>query len=82
MFLVWCPSSGAGCDITYVSIYLCVGLMAISCRVTSYSGFFSVSVYLLFLSRGVVCLGCWWSFSVFRCHCVLCPFEANVPPGS
>jgi hypothetical protein len=33
-------------------------------------------VYLLFLHCGVVCLGCWWSFCVIRCHCVSCPFEA------
>jgi hypothetical protein len=65
---VGCPSNGVGCDIALAFIFLCVGLMAIFCGVTSYSGFFCFCVYLVFLSRGVVCLDCWWSFCVFRYH--------------
>jgi hypothetical protein len=41
-----------------------------------YSGFFSIGVYWLFLRCGVVCLGCWCSFCVFRCHRVSYPFKA------
>jgi hypothetical protein len=63
-----CPYSGAGCDIALVFIFLGIGLMAIFCGVTSYSDSLSIGVYLLFLSCGVLCLGCWWSFYVFRCH--------------
>jgi hypothetical protein len=65
---VGCPYSGAGCDIALVSIFLCVGLMAIFVvlRLTSFS---FLLMCILFLSHGVVCLGCWWSFCVFRCHC-------------
>jgi hypothetical protein len=36
---VGCPSSGVGCDVALVFIFLCVGLMTIFCGVTSYSGF-------------------------------------------
>jgi hypothetical protein len=66
-------SSGVGCDI--VVLFLCVGLIAVFCGVTFSLVSFLLVCILLFLSRGVVCLGCWWSFCVFRCHSVLCPFE-------
>jgi hypothetical protein len=42
-----CPSSGAGCDIALVFIFLCVGLMAIFGRVTFFSGFLSIGVYFV-----------------------------------
>jgi hypothetical protein len=38
--------SGSGCDIVMV-FFLCVGLMAIFCGVTSYSGFFPIGVYFV-----------------------------------
>jgi hypothetical protein len=41
---IGCPSSGAGCDIALVFIFLCIGLIAIFCGVTSYSGFPSIGV--------------------------------------
>jgi hypothetical protein len=65
--VVW-PSNGVGCDVPLVFIFPCVGLMAIFCGVTFFSGFLSLVCILVFLSRGVVCLGCWWSFCVFRCY--------------
>jgi hypothetical protein len=40
-------SSGAGCDIALVFIFLCVGLMDIFCGVTSYSGCLSINVYFV-----------------------------------
>jgi hypothetical protein len=46
---------------------LCVGMMAIFCGVTSYSGSFSIGMYLLFLSRGVVSAPC----GVFACSGVI-----------
>jgi hypothetical protein len=44
---VGCPSSGARCDIALVVIFLCVGLMAIFCGLTSCSGFLSIGVYFV-----------------------------------
>jgi hypothetical protein len=44
---VGCPSSGFGCDIALVSIFLCVGLMATFCAVTFFSGFLSTDVYFV-----------------------------------
>jgi hypothetical protein len=44
---VGCPSSGAGCDIALGFIFLCFGLMAILCGVTSYFGFLSIGVYFV-----------------------------------
>jgi hypothetical protein len=43
---VSCPSSGASCDIALAFVFLCVGLMAIFCGVTFYSGFLSIGVYV------------------------------------
>jgi hypothetical protein len=43
--------------------------MAISCDVMFSPVPFLLVCILLFLSRGMVCLGCWWSCCVFRCHC-------------
>jgi hypothetical protein len=46
------------CVISLVSIFLCAGLMAIFFMVLHFS---QISFLLmLFLSRGVVCFGCWW----------------------
>jgi hypothetical protein len=44
---IGCPASGAGCDRALVFIFLCVGLLAISCGVTPYSGFLSIRVYFV-----------------------------------
>jgi hypothetical protein len=44
---VGCPSSGVGCDVASVFIFLCVGLMAILCAVTSYSGLLSIRVHFV-----------------------------------
>jgi hypothetical protein len=44
---IGCPSSGVGCDIALVFIFLCVGLMAIFCGVTFFSSFLSIGVYFV-----------------------------------
>jgi hypothetical protein len=44
---VGCLSSGVGCDTALVSIFLCVGLMAIFCGVAFFSGFISIGVYFV-----------------------------------
>jgi hypothetical protein len=62
-FRVACPSSDVGCDVEH--IFLCVGLLAIFCGVAFFYDFFLLVCILLFLGRGVVCLGCRWSFYVF-----------------
>jgi hypothetical protein len=41
---VCCSYSGDGCGIALVFIFLCVGLMAVFCGVTFFSGFLSISV--------------------------------------
>jgi hypothetical protein len=46
-FKVGCASSGVGCDVTLVFIFLCVGLMAIFCGVAFFSCFLSIGVYFL-----------------------------------
>jgi hypothetical protein len=56
---VVCPSSGVGCDVALVFIFLCVGLMAIFVTLLFSPVFFLLVYILLFSSRGVVCLGCW-----------------------
>jgi hypothetical protein len=43
-FKVGCPSSDVGSDVALVFIFLCVALMAISCRVAFFSGFLSIGV--------------------------------------
>jgi hypothetical protein len=53
-FHVGCPSSDVGCDKALVFIFLCVGLMAISCGV-------AFLPWLPFYWC-VFCLGCWWRF--------------------
>jgi hypothetical protein len=44
---VGCSSSGVGCDIASIFIFLCVGLMAIFCGGTFFSGFLSTGVYFV-----------------------------------
>jgi hypothetical protein len=58
---IGCPASGVGCHRALVFIFLCVGLLAISCGVTSYSGFLSIRVY--FVVSQSWC-GVEWSFCV------------------
>jgi hypothetical protein len=41
------PSSGVGCEIALVFIFLCVGLMAIFCGIAFFSDFLSVGVYFV-----------------------------------
>jgi hypothetical protein len=44
---VGCQSSGAGCDMALVFIFLCFGLMAIFCVVTFFSGLLSIGEYFV-----------------------------------
>jgi hypothetical protein len=69
---VGCTSSGAGCHKVLVFIFLCVGLIATFCGVTSYSGFLSIGVYFV-VSQSWCGVSRLLSFCVFRCHCVSCP---------
>jgi hypothetical protein len=62
------PCSGVTCVTVLVFIFLCVGLMAVFVVLRFSPVSFLVVCVLPFLSRGVVCLDCWWSFCVFRCH--------------
>jgi hypothetical protein len=50
---VGCPYSGVGCDIALVFVYLYVGLMAIFCGVSFFSGSFQL-VCIFFCSSFVV----------------------------
>jgi hypothetical protein len=59
---VRCPSSGVGCDIPLVFIFLCIDVMAIFVVIRFSQVSFLLMCILLFLSLGVVCLGCWWSY--------------------
>jgi hypothetical protein len=61
---VGCPSSGAGCDMALVFIFLCVGLMAICCGVAFFSWF---SFYwCVFCCFSVVV----WCFSAETCSSI------------
>jgi hypothetical protein len=57
------------CQLCYIfGLYLpmCLSDGYFFCGATFFSDFFLVVSILLFLSRGVVCLGCWWSFCVLQ----------------
>jgi hypothetical protein len=56
---VGCPSSGAGSNTALVFIFLYVGLMAIFVVIHLSPVSFLLVCILLFVSCGVVCLGCW-----------------------
>jgi hypothetical protein len=74
---VGCAPSGVGCDVALVFIYLCVGVMAIFVVLRFSPVSFVWCVFCCVLDV-VWCLGCWWSFCVFRCRRVSCPFEVEL----